>query len=122
MTYTRTVRTSPFVSSNLLSFPQPHLRFLLSLSSCLSGLSGLDLQHAYGSLLKVKKTIVYEESEEDSEVDQQVDTVLSVEVEAGRASGMTRVTKWLSTNSLPAVSCLLQRDCGDIDQVEDHVH
>ena len=72
------MRTSPFVSSNLLSFPQPHLRFLLSLSSCLSGLSGLDLQHAYGSLLKVKKTIVYEESEEDSEVDQQVDTVLSL--------------------------------------------
>ena len=44
----------------------------------LSGLSGLDLQHAYGSLLKVKITIVYEESEEDSEVDQQVDTVLSL--------------------------------------------
>ena len=36
----------------------------------LSGLSGLDLQHAYSSLLKVKKITVYEESEEDSEVDQ----------------------------------------------------
>ena len=36
----------------------------------LSGLSGLDLQHAYNSLLKVKKTTVYEESKEDSEVDQ----------------------------------------------------
>jgi hypothetical protein len=54
----------------------------------LSGLSGLELQLAYSSLLKLKKTIVYEESEEDLEVDpnepapesfeQQVDTMLSL--------------------------------------------
>ncbi|KAF8237674.1 hypothetical protein L208DRAFT_1421509 [Tricholoma matsutake] len=54
----------------------------------LSGLSGLELQLAYSSLLKLKKTIVYEESEEDSEADpnepapesfeQQVDTMLSL--------------------------------------------
>ena len=54
----------------------------------LSGLSGLELQLAYNSLLKLKKTIIYEESEEDSEVDpnesvsesfdQQVDTMLSL--------------------------------------------
>ena len=54
----------------------------------LSGLSGLELQLAYSSLLKLKKTIINEESEEDSEVDpnesvsesfdQQVDTMLSL--------------------------------------------
>ena len=47
---------------------------------------------------------------------------LSVGVEAGRAPGMTRVTKRLSTNSLPAISYLLQHDHGDLDQVEDHIH
>ena len=52
----------------------------------LSGLSGLELQLAYNSLLKLKSTIMYEESEEDSELDpndvpksfeQQIDTMLS---------------------------------------------
>jgi hypothetical protein len=54
----------------------------------LSGLSELELQLAYSSLLKLKKIIVHEESEEDSEADpnepasesfeQQVDTMLSL--------------------------------------------
>jgi hypothetical protein len=52
----------------------------------LSGLSGLELQVAYNSLLKLKKTIVYEESEEEKDpsgsapegFEQQVDTMLSL--------------------------------------------
>lgn len=35
---------------------------------------------------------------------------------------MTLGTNRLSTNSLPAVSYLLQYDCGELDQVENHVH
>ena len=51
----------------------------------LSGLSGLELQVAYSSLLKLKKTIVYEVSEEEDPngpapegFEQQVDTMLSL--------------------------------------------
>lgn len=52
----------------------------------LSGLSGLELQLAYNSLLKLKSTIVYEESEEEADpnelasegFEQQVDTMLSL--------------------------------------------
>ena len=52
----------------------------------LSGLSGLELQLAYSSLLKLKKTIVYEEEEEEEDpngpapegFEQQVDTMLSL--------------------------------------------
>ena len=43
----------------------------------LSGPSGLELQLAYNSLLKLKKSIVYEESEEEG-FEQQVDTMLSL--------------------------------------------
>jgi hypothetical protein len=48
----------------------------------LSGLSGLELQLAYNSLLKLKKSIVYEESEEEEGppegFEQQIDTMLSL--------------------------------------------
>ncbi|KAF8332431.1 hypothetical protein F5887DRAFT_996797 [Amanita rubescens] len=47
----------------------------------LSSLSGLELQLAYNSLLKLKKSIVYEESEEEGppeDFEQQVDTMLSL--------------------------------------------
>ena len=47
----------------------------------LSGLSGLELQLAYNSLLKLKKSIVYEEAEEEGPpegFEQQVDTMLSL--------------------------------------------
>ena len=48
----------------------------------LTGFSGLELQLAYNSLLKLKKSIVYEESEEEEcppeGFEQQVDTMLSL--------------------------------------------
>ena len=48
----------------------------------ISGLSGLELQLAYNSLLKLKKSIVYEESEEEGgpleSFEEQVDTMLSL--------------------------------------------
>lgn len=48
----------------------------------LSGLSGLELQLAYNSLLKLKKSIVYEESKEEQgsleHFGRQVDMMLSV--------------------------------------------
>ena len=48
----------------------------------LSGLSGLKMQLAYNSLLELKKSIVYEESEEEEGppegFEQQVDTILSL--------------------------------------------
>jgi hypothetical protein len=49
----------------------------------LSGLSGLKFQLTYNSLLKLKKSIVYEESEEEEEgplegFEQQVDMMLSL--------------------------------------------
>ncbi|KAI9509432.1 hypothetical protein F5148DRAFT_1187990 [Russula earlei] len=48
----------------------------------LSGLTGLELQLAYNSLLKLKKSIVYEESDEEEgpseDFDQQVDAMLSL--------------------------------------------
>ena len=51
------------------------------MSSKLSGLSGLELQLAYNSLLKLKKSIDYEESEEEEgpleDSGQQVDAMLS---------------------------------------------
>jgi len=59
--------------------------FMPSSKRCkLSGLSGLELQLTYNSLLKLKETIVYEESEEEEDpngpapepFEQQVDTML----------------------------------------------
>jgi hypothetical protein len=48
----------------------------------LSGLSGLELQLAYNSLLKLKKSIAYEESEEEEgpseDFGQQIDAMLSL--------------------------------------------
>jgi hypothetical protein len=52
----------------------------------LSGLTGMELRVAYNSLLKLKKAIVYEESEEEEDPDapspesfeEQVDTMLSL--------------------------------------------
>ena len=47
----------------------------------LSGFSGLELQLAYNSLLKLKKSIVYESEEEECPpegFEQQVDTMLSL--------------------------------------------
>lgn len=50
----------------------------------LSGLSGLELQLAFNSLLKLKRTIMYEESEGDlnepaeESFEQQIDTMLSL--------------------------------------------
>ena len=45
----------------------------------LTGFSGLELQLAYNSLLKLKKSIVYEEEECPPEgFEQQVDTMLSL--------------------------------------------
>jgi hypothetical protein len=79
----------------------------------LSGLSGLELQLVYNSLLKLKKSIVYEEPEEEEGplegFEQQVDM-------------MTRATKRHSINSLPAASYLLQYDYGGLDQVENYTY
>ena len=48
----------------------------------ISGLSGLELQLAYNSLLKLKKSIVYQASEEEEgpleSFEEQVDTMLSL--------------------------------------------
>ncbi|KIJ06849.1 hypothetical protein PAXINDRAFT_19947 [Paxillus involutus ATCC 200175] len=59
---------------------------MLSKKRKLSGLTGMELRVAYNSLLKLKKAIVYEESEEEEDPDapspesfeEQVDTMLSL--------------------------------------------
>lgn len=60
--------------------------FMSSKKHKLSGLSGLELQLAFNSLLKLKETIVYEKSEEEEDpngpapegFEQEIDVMLSL--------------------------------------------
>lgn len=80
----------------------------------LSGIGRRELQAAYDSLLRLQRSLVYEEAEEEegpapASLEQQLDTarMLScVGVKAGRASAFY----------------LLQYDHGGLDRVENHVH
>jgi len=82
----------------------------------LSGLSGLELQLAYNSLLKLKESFVYEESEEDPSepapevFEQRVDAMLSLLGSKLEGPSVSRVRKHLFINSLSTVSYLLQYD------------
>ena len=83
----------------------------------LSGLSSLELQLAYNSLLKLKNTFLYEESN-DADLDeispesfeQQIERILSL-MKSKLETGMIRLIVKLNASSL-LVTQLLQHDRG----------
>ena len=84
----------------------------MPLSCKLSHLSRLELQLAYNPLLDLKMPVVYKDAKQKTGTNEPAALqglgrldALSIEVEVGKASDMTRATKKLSINSLlPTVS------------------
>lgn len=72
----------------------------------LSGIGRRELQAAYDSLLRLQRSLVYEEAEEEEGLLDTARMLSCVGVKAGRASAFY----------------LLQYDHGGLDRVENHVH